>query len=123
MWTSAALHARRSMNANQLHERRSLFRRILRETLSFGALQVGGQVFLWVTNIVLARLLAPRDFGVFGICSFFIAMGLVLGDAGIGAALVRKEHPPSAEEYQSAFVANSIFGATLTVAFAALAPW
>jgi O-antigen/teichoic acid export membrane protein len=78
------------------HEPRSVVRRALREGVSFGVLQGLGQVVLWGTNLLLARLLTPHDFGVYDILCFFIAIGAVFGDAGLGAALIRKADRPKA---------------------------
>ncbi len=100
----------------------TLLGRVIRETLSFGALQAAAQVFALLSNIVLARVLLPSDFGIYDICGFFIGLGTLLGDAGLGASLIRKAEEPTAEEYGSILVANVTVGAALTLIFVGLAP-
>lgn len=51
--------------------------------------QVMRQVVQVVGSIALARLLAPDDFGVLGMAMFFIGIGQLLADFGIGSALVQ----------------------------------
>ncbi|WP_147252066.1 oligosaccharide flippase family protein [Blastococcus sp. TF02-9] len=50
----------------------------------------GGNLLL---GIVLARLLAPEDFGVFAVALTVQAILMTLTDLGMGADLVRAEHP------------------------------
>ena len=71
---------------------------------------------------VLARLLAPRDFGAFALALAFTSFAALFADAGIGAALLRsKERPERA-------VLETVFGFQLLVTCAiaiviALAAW
>jgi len=90
--------------------------------LSFGAVQTAAQIFALLSNIVLARVLLPADFGTYDICGFFIGIGVLLGDAGLGASLIRKPEEPTPDEYGSILVANVTVGALLTVGFTAAAP-
>ncbi|WP_286435773.1 oligosaccharide flippase family protein, partial [Myroides odoratimimus] len=43
-----------------------------------------------LTNVLLARLLSPKEFGVVAIATFFIAMSKVLTESGLSGALIRK---------------------------------
>ncbi len=101
----------------------SLASKILSETARFAALQSLASVLAWVANILLARVLDRRDFGVYGICTFYIGMGALLGDGGLGAALLRRRREPTRKEYRIALTAllgvSSVLG---TILFAA-APW
>lgn len=45
----------------------------------------------FVSNMVLARLLTPGDFGTIGMLMFFIAMAQTFVDSGFGAALIQKK--------------------------------
>ena len=47
-----------------------------------------------VANIVLARLLEPRDFGIVALGSVLLVVGTYLTDGGLGAALIRRERAP-----------------------------
>lgn len=46
----------------------------------------------FVVNLVLARLLAPSDFGAIGMIMIFIAISQVFVDGGFGPALIQKKH-------------------------------
>jgi O-antigen/teichoic acid export membrane protein len=54
-----------------------------------------------VANLTLARLLAPRDFGVVTIGLVVVVLGTYIGEAGVGAALIRRERPPTHAELQA----------------------
>lgn len=45
----------------------------------------------FVSNMVLARLLTPDDFGTIGMLLFFIAIGQTFVDSGFGSALIQKK--------------------------------
>ena len=50
------------------------------------------QVFALIVQIVLARLLAPEDFGVLAVLLVFINLSNVLIQKGFATALVQKDH-------------------------------
>jgi PST family polysaccharide transporter len=54
-------------------------------------------------GIALARLLAPKDFGIFAITQFALSFFVFFGDAGLGAALIQKKEPPTQRELSSVF--------------------
>lgn len=99
-----------------------LARRILRETASFAALQVVGASLVWLSNLALTRLLDSRAFGVYAIGTFFVGLGTLLGDGGLGAALLRKRDDVSSEEYRATVTFLVCIGATLSLALALGAP-
>ena len=45
----------------------------------------------FVSNLVLARLLSPDDFGVIGILMVFITLSNVFIDSGFSASLIQKK--------------------------------
>lgn len=53
--------------------------------------QVVGQGGRLVVAVLLARLLAPRDFGLAGMCLVFSSLVLVFSDLALGAALVQRD--------------------------------
>lgn len=53
------------------------------------------------SNVVIARLLTPEDFGVVAIGASFVLLTGVLSDGGLGGALIRRPEPPSSEELQA----------------------
>ncbi len=82
------------------HAPSSLAQKILRETSRFALLQVFGALLAAAANVLLARLLERRDFGTYDICSFWIGIGSVLGDGGLGATLMRRKRGVSRRAYQ-----------------------
>ena len=60
-----------------------------------------------VVSIVVARLLAPEDFGVMAILTFFTAVALVVVDSGFSQTLLRKKLPTD-DDYKSVFTFNLI---------------
>lgn len=65
----------------------------------------GGQIWL-------ARLLAPKDFGVFAIAQFALLVFTQLGSAGLGSALIQKEHEPTQLELSSLWWLQLTLGVT-----------
>lgn len=53
--------------------------------------QFGYLFITLLTNIVLARLLSPKEFGVIAVATFFIIISKVLTEAGLSGALIRKK--------------------------------
>ena len=60
-----------------------------------------------ISNIILVRLLSPKEFGQLGIVMFFIIVGSVLTEAGLSGALIRKEHVTD-NDYSTIFIFNLI---------------
>ena len=72
----------------------------------WSALQRFGTMTLsFVSNLVLARLLSPDDFGAIGMLAIFIALSTNFIDGGFGAALVQKSHPTQ-RDYSTIFYWN-----------------
>lgn len=101
----------------------SLPQRILRETARFASLQALASVLAAVVNVVLGRLLDRRDFGVFGICSFYISLGALVGDGGLGAALLRRKGEVSVEDYRVALTSVLAVTGCMSVGLFLAAPW
>src|SRR6478735_4189814 len=101
----------------------SLGEKILRETVSFAGIQVFAAVLAWGANISLARLLDRRDFGVYGICTFFIGLGALLGDGGLGAALLRRREEFDRDDLRAALTASLSIASLMAVALFTAAPW
>ena len=71
-------------------------------------------------NVVLARLLVPRDFGLVAFGTTIMFMTNFIGDGGMGAALLRREHAPTRTEL-GAVNGLQLAVALLVVAISALA--
>ena len=67
----------------------------------------GYMVTLFITNIVLARILDPADFGQIGIVMFFIAMANIFVEGGFGGALIRMNIVTD-RHYSTFFITNFI---------------
>lgn len=78
----------------------------------FGYLSVG-----LVSNIILARLLSPKEFGQLGIVMFFIVIGNVLTESGLSGALVRKKEVSNID-YSTMFVFNLLISVLLIIVIA-----
>ncbi len=57
----------------------------------------GTMAISFVSNIVLARLLSPDDYGVIGMLMIFIAVANTFVDGGFGSALIQKKEPTKAD--------------------------
>ncbi|MET0592095.1 MAG: oligosaccharide flippase family protein [Polyangiaceae bacterium] len=82
---------------------------------------LGGQV-------ALARLLDPRDFGVYAIVQFALSFFVLFGDAGLGGGLIQQKTEPSERELSSVFwfqvlMALAVIAVVFTVAGLAPLVW
>lgn len=68
---------------------------------------VGSQGISIITIIVLARILTPRDFGLIGMLTIFIAISQALVQAGFNQALIQKKDTDE-EDYSSVFYINLV---------------
>ena len=83
--------------------------------------QVSSQSALLVMNVVLARLLTPRDFGLVATAMIFVNFAMILNEGGFGMAAIQK--PDVTEEHLSSiFWLNVCVGLTLTTTFMLGAP-
>lgn len=71
-------------------------------------------------SIIVARQLAPADFGVMAILTFFTSVALTIVDSGFSQTLIRKESPTDGE-YHSVLGFNVAMSAILYVVLVALA--
>jgi lipopolysaccharide exporter len=78
--------------------------------LSFG----GGKLVVFVSTVVLARLLTPLDFGTVAAALAVIVFFDVVLDLGIGAAVIFEQQRGVTDRVQTAFTLNLIVTATLT---------
>ncbi|MFA5851076.1 MAG: lipopolysaccharide biosynthesis protein [Spirochaetales bacterium] len=69
--------------------------------------QMGSMIVTLLTNIVLARLLTPYEFGQMGILMFFIVLANIFTESGFGGAIIRKKDVTKAD-YSTMFVFNLI---------------
>ncbi|MBB6612719.1 lipopolysaccharide biosynthesis protein [Pontibacter sp. Tf4] len=67
--------------------------------------QFGTMIISLLSNIVLARILTPYEFGQVGVIMFFIILANVLTESGLAGALVRKKEVTQ-DDYSTVFVFN-----------------
>ena len=67
--------------------------------------KTGGYALLFVSNLVLARLLMPEDFGCIAMLNVFLAIADILIHGGFGSALIQKKSPTRLD-YSSVFYCN-----------------
>ncbi|GAB3025474.1 lipopolysaccharide biosynthesis protein [Niabella terrae] len=84
----------------------------LKKQIASGAIwtiigQIGYMAISLITNILLARLLTPFEFGEMGILMFFVLIANILTQSGFGGALLRRV-TVSEKEYSTVFVFNLI---------------
>jgi teichuronic acid exporter len=70
---------------------------------------IGGQIssmsIALISNIILARILSPAEFGQVGVVMFFITIGSVFTEGGFGGALIRKKEATS-DDFATIFTVN-----------------
>jgi O-antigen/teichoic acid export membrane protein len=97
--------------------RRSAVRGLAWTSLSYGL----REAVKFVAGILVARLLLPRDFGVFALASLAIAVLALVRNLGLAAAIVR-DPDLSDRKLSTAFWANAALGVLLAAAIALAAP-
>lgn len=83
----------------------------------FGSLAIG-----FISNMVLARLLCPEDFGVMGMVMVFIGLADVLVDGGLGNALIQKKNITN-RDLTTVFTSNFFFSIFFFAIFFIAAPY
>ena len=75
----------------------------------------------FVVSIVLARLLAPEEFGLLAIITVFINLASVFLDFGFSTALIQKQDVRE-EHFSAVFYLNVVMGLLLAAIVFFLAP-
>jgi O-antigen/teichoic acid export membrane protein len=70
---------------------------------------IGGKGLTFISTIILARLLLPKEFGLIGYCLVAIQYVDILNSAGISTALIARREKVQ-EAANAAFMANIVFG-------------
>ena len=71
-----------------------------------GVFMLGGRTIVvraigLLSNVILARLLLPEDFGIVALGYALIGVGMLFSDAGIGLGVIRRAEPPTTAEMRS----------------------
>lgn len=86
-----------------------------------GLERFGTAFFLFVSNLVLARLLSPDDFGCIGMLMVFISISDAIVDGGFGAALVQKKNA-SQIDFSTIFIWDVVLSLLLYLILFLLSP-
>ncbi|MGY1621153.1 oligosaccharide flippase family protein [Geodermatophilus sp. SYSU D00965] len=86
--------------------------------LSFGMTKVA----VFVSTLVLARILVPDDFGVVAAAMSVIALFEIGLDLGVGSALIHDQEKGITNRVQTAFTLNLLIAALLTALFVLCSP-
>ena len=83
---------------------------------------IGRQVVLravgFVGSVILARILAPAEFGVFAVAAFVVSFFSMVGNVGLGAALIQRQDEIGEDEIQTVFtIQQGAFSALFLVVF------
>ncbi|MBM3943087.1 MAG: lipopolysaccharide biosynthesis protein [SAR202 cluster bacterium] len=97
-------------------------RRILRAGLWIFILRASLRGFSAIKTIILARLLAPHDFGLFGVALLLLALVDVFTYTGFRNALIQRQDDIKSH-LDTAWTVEVIRGAVLGIALALAAPW
>lgn len=84
--------------------------------------QTGRQLILLASNLILARLLTPRDFGLSATVLIFVNFGIILAEQGFGAALIQRAEVTE-EHLSSIHWVNVALGLLFSALFYAGAPF
>ena len=67
--------------------------------------QFSVQIINFIVQIILARILLPEEFGLIGMMTVFMAIGMSLADSGMASSLIRTENPTQTD-YSTVFFTN-----------------
>jgi lipopolysaccharide exporter len=83
---------------------------------------VGGRALTFIAVLILARLLAPADFGVVAATTVYIAVIEVISDVGMKATVIYEQERGISERVQTAFTLNLAVATLLAAIGVAFAP-
>ncbi len=82
----------------------------------------GAQIISFIVSIVLARLVAPEDYGVIALINIFIVVLQVFVDSGMGNALIQRSRADDTD-FSTVFFFNMATCILIYAALFAAAPW
>lgn len=84
--------------------------------------QVVIQIFTFSGGIVLARVLSPAEFGLFGIANFLVHTLAMFGDFGLAPSFIQRREDPSERDLQVGFTLQLALTSGVVAALWLLAP-
>lgn len=76
----------------------------------------------FISTIILARWLGPKEFGLIGMIAVFIAIGSTIMDSGMSASLIRMKEPDE-KDFSTVFVLNLLLSLVFYALIFFLAPY
>src|SRR6188508_2666140 len=67
----------------------SLRKKVISGLYWAGGVRLLSQILTWIITLVVIRLLTPEDYGLLAMATVFVSMLALMGEAGLGAALVQ----------------------------------
>ncbi|HEX7937797.1 MAG TPA: lipopolysaccharide biosynthesis protein, partial [Gemmatimonadaceae bacterium] len=89
-------------NRNSGDADRSLDQSLVHGIAWTGIVKWSMQIVSWVVTLATVRVLAPTDFGLFGMAMVYIGFGQIVTEAGISAAVVQRPQLMDGEKHQLA---------------------
>lgn len=83
--------------------------------------RIGAQIVNFIVTIVLARLLAPEEYGIVALITIFINIANVFIESGFGTALIQKKDADDLD-FSSVFYFNIVTGIIIYVILFSCAP-
>lgn len=83
--------------------------------------QFGSKAIGFIVQIILARLIAPEEFGLLGMILIFNAVGNSLADSGMSQSLIRSDEPDE-RDFSTVFTMNFAISLVLYIVFWFIAP-
>lgn len=101
----------------------TLRKRAKRGVVFLAVRAVAVQAITLFGNIALARQLTASEFGVFSVVQFVLALFTLMGDVGLGAALIQRAETPTRDELASVFWLQAGIGVLLFAVIWGASPW
>ena len=76
----------------------------------------------FLSQIILARILLPSDFGLIAMIAVFIGIGDLIADSGLGQSLIRNKNS-LASDFSSVFYLNILLGLLVYLSIYFIAPF
>jgi O-antigen/teichoic acid export membrane protein len=104
------------VNSNSVNPQ-GIARSATRGALALGLRQLFVQGANIVSGIILARILQPAEFALWGIVTFVLTFLVAFGDAGLAASLVRQQKEPEERDYQAIFTVQQAMVVSVAIVF------
>lgn len=82
---------------------------------------IGSQAVSFIVSVVLARLLAPEDYGIIAIVLIFINIANIFAESGFGTALIQKKIYDN-KDFSTVFYFNILFSISIYIILFLFAP-